>query len=113
MNTQSLRALRAGLLALASVMAWGGAAAQDSPGASKGFDEYGRRNGMADHDAYQRHDDRRRYSRDGWGERDRGERRRNARERAERERRHHDRYELRDRSSGRDRPFLREPHQGG
>ncbi len=95
MKTSTLTILRSGVLALAAVMAWGSAPAQDSPGASKGFDNYGRRNGMADHDDYQRYNDRRHYSRHERAERDRAERRRAERERqrAERERRRHQRWD--------------------
>ena len=89
MTTRSIHAVRAGLLALATVMACASVAAQDSPGASKGFDHLNRRNGMADHEAYQRYDDQRRYSRQEQAQRDRAERRRieKERQRADRERR--------------------------
>ena len=119
MKTLTLRQLRVGLLALAAVVAWGGAAAQDSPGASKGFDRYGRRIDHGDHDGYWRHDKHRRSRNDRYNDGNAWQRDRDHRDRDHRYDRHNrdrDRYDRGyfggDRS-GKSHPFVRDPGANG
>ena len=119
MKTLTLRHLRVGLLALAAVVAWGGAAAQDSPGASKGFDRYGRRIDHGDHDGYWRHDKHRRNRNDRYNDGNAWQRDRDHRDRDHRYDRHNrdrDRYDRGyyggDRS-GKSHPFVRDPGANG
>ena len=70
MKFNLFQATRTGLLVAAAVLATGAAMAQDSPGAAKGFDYWGRANGNTNYDnhwrreSFQERAERRRHDRE-------------------------------------------------